>query len=75
MTETRSGLLWNNEDDTYYLASLKLSAWMSKTGQYTSDITQARELTYPEAIAVAKRHKQASAILVPVAASAMRDIG
>jgi hypothetical protein len=54
------------EGSTYYLASLRLSGWMSKTGQYTSDITQAREFNHMEALTMAKRQKDGGNNVVPV---------
>lgn len=54
-------------DETAYLASLRLSAWMGKQGTYTSDVKEAREFPLGEAIAMARRHKDARGMnLVPV---------
>lgn len=60
--------------DTYYIASLKLSGWMSKTGQYTTVLADAREFTHGEAIAMAKRQKAGGNIVVPVAKSDMEAL-
>jgi hypothetical protein len=52
--------------DIYYLASLKLSGWMSKTGQYTTDIKDAREFTRAEALAMVARQRGGGNVIVPV---------
>ena len=43
------------EGSVYYLASLRLSGWMSKSGQYTTDLKEAREFYHMEALTMAKR--------------------
>jgi len=53
-------------EEQYYLANLKLSGWLSKSHQVTTDIKEARVLGRNEALALARRHKQAGAILLPV---------
>lgn len=58
----------------YYLASLKLSGWLSRTSQYTTDIKEAKQFTRDEALAMASRHKSASNVLVPVRVEDMEAI-
>lgn len=60
--------------DAYYLAGLRQSAWLTKTGQYSTDIREAARFTREEAIARAKRHKESSNILLPVHSSIMEEI-
>lgn len=50
----------------YLLAGLKQGGWLSTTWQYTTDIKQARVFDRDEALALAKKHKAASNILLPV---------
>lgn len=57
----------------YYVASLKLSGWLSKTSQYTTDITQAREFNHGEALAMCA--KQKANVCVPVSVADMELIG
>lgn len=61
-------------DDIYYLASLKLSGWLTKTGQYSSDIKSAQEYTREAALATASRHRSNHHILVPVRKRDMEEI-
>jgi hypothetical protein len=51
----------------YLLLGLKQSAWLTKTGQYSTDIAEARRLPRDEAVTIAKRHKEASNTLILVA--------
>lgn len=52
----------------YYIASLKLSGWMSQSYQYTTDISQARKFSRDEALEMCRRQKAGgnSVILVSV---------
>jgi hypothetical protein len=52
--------------DTYYIASLKLSGWMSKTGQYTTDLKDAREFDRMEALIMVKKQRNGGNVVVPV---------
>lgn len=54
------------EGSIYYIASLKLSAWLSKTGQYNTDRKEAREFSHMEALLMAKRQKAGGNSVVPV---------
>lgn len=58
-------------ENPYYLASLKLSGWLSKTGQYTTDIKEARLFNHMEALEFSRKHKEAGRVLVPVAKADM----
>lgn len=53
-------------DDVYYLASLKLQGWFSRSSQFTSDIKEAKVFDRDEALAQCKRFKANAHILVPV---------
>lgn len=54
-------------DTTAYLFSIRLQGWMSRHGNYTSDLGEARQFTLGEAITMSKRHKDGRGIsLVPV---------
>ena len=61
-------------DETYYLASLKLQGWLSKTSQFTTMLTEAKAFDRDEALATCRRYKAASHLLVPVRASDMSAI-
>lgn len=60
--------------DIYYLASLKLQGWFSKTSQFTSDISQAKPLSREHALEQCRRYKSAAHILIPVRAEDMGAI-
>lgn len=53
-------------EDTYYLVGLKQSAWLTTTGQYSTDRTAAAKFSFDDAIARCRRHKEAGNILAPV---------
>ena len=63
------------EPELYYLVGLRQGAWMTKTGQYSTDRKQARQVSWDEAIDLCRRHKAASNILVPVLVADMELIG
>lgn len=50
----------------YLLAGLKQGGWLTKTGQYSTDITAAKRMDRDEALATVARHNEAANILVPV---------
>jgi hypothetical protein len=58
-------------EQVYYLASLKLSAWLGKTNTYTTEFKDARRFTRGEAIAMARRN----GTLIPVSADDMAELG
>lgn len=60
--------------ETYYLANLKFSGWLSRTGQVTTDLAEAKTFTADEAIAACKKHKEAGKLLVPVPTGMMDRI-
>lgn len=53
-------------DNPYYIASLRLSGWMSKTGQYTTDLKDAREFDHMSALIMAQKQRAGGNIVVPV---------
>lgn len=50
----------------YHLLGMKQSGWLTKTGQYSSDVTAAASYTREAALTLARRHKSAANILIPV---------
>lgn len=60
--------------DVYYLASLKLSGWLSKTSQFTTTLADARIFDREEALATCRRYKQNHHVLVPVRQQDMQEI-
>lgn len=52
--------------EVYYLASLKLQGWLSRTSQFTSALADAKAFDRDEALAVARRFKANSHVLIPV---------
>lgn len=57
-----------------YLAGLKQGAWLTKTGQYSTDLASASTYSLSNALIIAKRHKEASNILLPVSVDWMKAI-
>lgn len=49
-----------------YLLGMRQAGWLTVTGQYSTDIKDARKVGYGEALKIAARHKEASNILIPV---------
>jgi len=58
--------LETNMEQAVYLAGLKQGAWVTKTGQYSTDITQARTFGLTEALDRCRQHKAAGNVLIPV---------
>lgn len=52
--------------DTYYVASLRGAGWFSRSSQFNTQLDEAKEFYYEEAIALCKRYKSNGHILVPV---------
>ena len=50
----------------YLLLGMKQAAWLTSTGQYSTDVSVARKFERDEAVAISKRHKEASNILILV---------
>jgi len=50
----------------YLLAGLKQGGWLTKTGQYSTDLSAAKRMSRDEALATIARHNEASNILIPV---------
>ena len=61
-------------EQLYYLAGLKQGGWLSKTSQYTTDLSQAATFGRTEALARARKHRSASNILLPVEVNMMQVI-
>lgn len=62
-------------EDTYYIASLKLGAWMSRSGTYTTDIKDAREFDRMEALIFVKKQKNGGNTVIPVSKADMEWVG
>lgn len=50
----------------YYIASLKLSGWFSKSGQYTTDVKEAKEFDRIEALIFCQKQKNGGNSVIPV---------
>lgn len=62
-------------DPICYLFSIRTSAWMSRHGTYTSDVGDAREFAYAEALAMCRRHKDGNGVtLIPVRKEDMEQL-
>lgn len=61
-------------DDTYYLASLKLQGWFSRTSQFTSVFADAKPFDRDEALEMCRRYKGVAHVLIPVRAQDMEAI-
>lgn len=53
-------------EQSYYLLGMKQMGWVTKTGQYSTDIKTAATFGRTAAFARARAHKANSNILVPV---------
>jgi hypothetical protein len=60
--------------ELFYLANLKFSGWLSRTGQVTSERSEAKTFTYSEALAMCKKAKEAGKLLIPVPTGMMDRI-
>lgn len=61
-------------DIPYYVASLRGAGWFSRSSQFNTQIEEAKEFTYDDALALCKRYKSNGHILVPVRKSDMERI-
>ncbi len=61
-------------DTPYYVASLRGSGWFSKSSQFNTQMSEAKEFDYDEALALCKRYKSNGHICVPVRKSDMERI-
>lgn len=53
-------------EQSVYLLGVKQSAWVTATGQYSTDIKTAQVFGLDEGLARCRKHKAASNLLVPV---------
>lgn len=58
----------------YYVASLRGSGWFSKSSQFDTDLKNAKEFDYLDALALCKRYKSNGHVCVPVRKSDMERI-
>ena len=58
----------------YYVASLRGSGWFSKSSQFNTQLSEAKQFDYLDAIALCKRYKANGHVLVPVRKSDMERI-
>lgn len=61
-------------NEIYYIASLKLSAWLSRTGTYTTDVKEAREFDRMEALIFIKKQKNGGNVVIPVRKQDLEEI-
>lgn len=61
-------------DTPYLVASLRGSGWFSRSSQFNTQMDEAKEFTYLDALALCKRYKSTGHILVPVRKSDMERI-
>jgi hypothetical protein len=62
-------------DTTSYLFSTRLHGWMSRHGNYTSDVKEARVFPLAEALAMCHRHKDGTGVtLIPVRVRDMEQL-
>lgn len=52
--------------DRYYVAQLRGGGWFSKTSQFTTQLSEAKEMDYLEAIKMCRLYKSNGVICVPV---------
>ena len=57
-----------------YLLGVKQMAWVTSTGQYSTDIKAAQVFDLDEALARCRKHKAASNLLIPVSVDWMNAI-
>ena len=58
----------------YYLLGVKQSAWVTRTGQYSTDIKEAQQFDRDSALVRCRTHRGAANILVPVLIADMEAI-
>lgn len=61
-------------DTPYLVASLKGFGWFSRSSQFNTQMSEAKEFTEWDAIVLCKRFKSSGHILVPVRKSDMERI-
>lgn len=61
-------------DVSYYVASLRGAGWFSRSSQFNTQMSEAREFDLESALALCKRFKSNGHILVPVRKSDMERI-
>lgn len=61
-------------EQRYYLASLRNAAWMTGSGQWSTDLEQARDFNHMEALAQAKLFRENQHTVVPVAVADIKWI-
>lgn len=50
----------------YYLLGMKQAGWLTRTSQYSTDLSQAAKFEREDAFALIKRHREAGKALIPV---------
>jgi hypothetical protein len=58
----------------YYVASLKGGGWFSRSSQFNTQLTEAKELSHDDALAMCKRYKANGHVCVPVLKADMERI-
>lgn len=62
-------------DPTYYVASLRGAGWFSRSSQFNTQIEEAKEMSFSDAIALCRRYKSNGHICVPVSKLDMEQVG
>lgn len=60
--------------ETYYVASLRGSGWFSKSSQFNTQLSEAKEFTHEKALATCRLFKTNGVICVPVRKVDMEEI-
>lgn len=60
--------------EIYYVASLRGSGWFSKSSQFNSQLSEAKEFTRDEALTMCKLYKSNGVVCVPVRKVDMEEI-
>jgi hypothetical protein len=60
--------------ETYYVASLRASGWFSRSSQFNTQLSEAKEMTHAEAIKLCRLYKSNGVICVPVLKADMEQI-
>ena len=60
--------------EVYYVASLRGSGWFSRSSQFNTQLTEAKEFNRDEALKICRLYKSNGHILVPVRKTDMETI-
>ena len=60
--------------EIYYVASLRAQGWFSKSSQFNTQLSEAKEMTHREAVSMCRLYKSNGVICVPVLKTDMEII-